>query len=235
MAGAGPVLRAQGVEKVYRRGAHEVRAVDGVSLDVAAGEFAVVVGPSGSGKTTLLQILGGIDSPTAGTVVVDGTDLARMTDSRLAAFRRQRLGFVFQFFNLLPTLRAWENVALPHLFDGRRLESARDRSMDLLERVGLAARADHLPAELSGGEMQRVAIARALSADPVLVLADEPTGNLDSRTGADVLRLFDELVAADGRAVVMVTHDERAAAHGTRVIEMVDGRVASASGASGSE
>lgn len=225
MANAVAVVDAQNVEKVFHRGPHEVRALDGLSLTVERGEFLSIVGPSGSGKTTLLQILGAIDVPTGGSVAIDGEDLADMGDERLTEFRRRRLGFVFQFFNLLPTMTAWENVALPHLLDGRSLRSVRQQSISLLDRVGLADRADHRPVELSGGEMQRVAIARALSVNPVLVLADEPTGNLDSEAGEQILHILEETVADGLHTVLMVTHDRAASRRGTRTIEMIDGRI----------
>lgn len=222
-----PVLIAQDVHKVYRRGQQSVTALSDVTIAFGRGEFVSIVGPSGSGKSTLLQLLGGIDVPTSGSVRIDGQDLADMSDDALTAFRRRRLGFVFQFFHLIPTMSAWENVALPHLLDGRSLRSGRKQAAELLERVGLGHRMEHRPAELSGGEMQRVAIARALSADPVLVLADEPTGNLDTANGNEILSLLLSLASDGDRTVVMVTHDRGASARGTRTVEMLDGQVAS--------
>jgi putative ABC transport system ATP-binding protein len=221
-----PLIEVRGLVKEYRRGDQPVRALGGLTLDVAAGEFISVMGPSGSGKSTLLHLLGGLDTPTEGRVVVDGHDLATMGDEALTEFRRRRLGFVFQFFNLLPTLRAWENVALPRLLDGSRLSTLRAPAVALLQRVGLGDRIDHRPAELSGGQLQRVAIARALMADPVLVLADEPTGNLDSEAGADILELLRACATEEHRTVVMVTHDARAAAVGDRTVRLVDGAIA---------
>ena len=226
--GAPPVVEGRDLVKEYDRGATTVRALDGVSIHAAGGEFVVVTGPSGSGKSTLLHLLGGLDVPTAGQVAVDGTDLSTLGDDDLTVFRRRRLGFVFQFFNLLPTLSAWENVALPGLLDGQPLGRLRPRATDLLSRVGLAARAEHRPAELSGGELQRVAIARALMAQPALVLADEPTGNLDRDSGAEVLRLLRACCSEEGATVVMATHDPQAACVGDRLLRLVDGRVDSA-------
>jgi putative ABC transport system ATP-binding protein len=220
-----PVIEGQGLVRHYRRGTTAVRALDGVSIQAAGGEFVVVTGPSGSGKSTLLHLLGGLDVPTAGRVVVDGTDLGTLDDGELTAFRRRRLGFVFQFFNLLPTLSAWENVALPGLLDGHPMGRLRPRATELLARVGLAARAEHRPAELSGGELQRVAIARALMARPVLILADEPTGNLDRESGAGVLDLLRACCTEEGAAVVLATHDPEAAGAGDRLVRLVDGRV----------
>jgi putative ABC transport system ATP-binding protein len=213
------------VHKVYRRGAQEVRALDGVSLDIGAGEFVAVTGPSGSGKSTLLHLVGALDVATSGEIVVDGVALERAGDAELTAIRRSRIGFVFQFFNLLPTLSARENVMLPALLDGQRAETAGPRADALLDRVGLGGRGDHRPDELSGGEMQRVAIARALIKDAPVLLADEPTGNLDSATGAEVLETLDAL-HRDGLTIVMVTHDAAAAAAADRVARLRDGRLA---------
>jgi putative ABC transport system ATP-binding protein len=221
-----PVVEASGLIKDYRRGAQVVRALDGVSLAVERSEFICVMGPSGSGKSTLLHVLGALDEPTAGQVRIDGTDLAALSDDERAEFRRTRLGFVFQFFNLLPTLSAWENVAVPWLLGGERLPVRRPDAVELLERVGLADRADHRPAELSGGQLQRVAIARALACDPVLVLADEPTGNLDRRTGSGVL----DVLRSCGATTVMVTHDAQLAARADRTVELVDGRIVDVGG-----
>jgi putative ABC transport system ATP-binding protein len=221
------VLEASDLTKTYVGGDGGLLTVlDGVCLEVARGEMVAIVGTSGAGKSTLLHLLGGLDSPTAGTVVVDGNDLATLADEALAAFRRRRLGFVFQFFNLLPTLSAWENVALPRVLDGARLGGLRGAAVSLLDRVGLGDRVDHWPAELSGGQLQRVAIARALAADPVLLLADEPTGNLDSASGRQILELLRACTREDGCTLVMVTHDSVAAAMGDRTVHLVDGRVA---------
>jgi putative ABC transport system ATP-binding protein len=218
------VLSVEGVVKEYRRGTQTVRALDDVSLTVASGEFLSVLGPSGSGKSTLLHLMGALDTPTRGVVSIGGVDVATLSDDGLTDLRRHRLGFVFQFFNLLPTLSAWENVAVPLLLDGQRLGSLRSRAVPLLESLGLGHRVDHRPAELSGGELQRVAIARALVGDPLVVLADEPTGNLDSETGAGVLDVLRRSCAERGAAVVMVTHDRGAAELGDRSVQLVDGR-----------
>lgn len=219
------IVETHDLVKEFRRGADPVRALDGVNLAVAGGEFVAVTGASGAGKSTLLHLLGGLDRPTAGRVLVDGAELGGLSDDELAELRRRRLGFVFQFFHLLPTLTAWENVAVPRLLDGVPLRRTRARALELLEQVGLADRAEHRPSELSGGEMQRTALARALVADPRIVLADEPTGNLDSKTGAEILDLLGDLVGHDGRTVVMVTHDPDAAGRADRVVHLVDGRV----------
>ena len=216
----------QGVAKHYRRGDEDVVALDGVDLSVTAGELVALVGPSGSGKSTLLHLAGGLDVPDAGTVRVGDRDLATLSVADRARVRRREVGLVFQFFHLLPTLSVAENVELPLLLDKRRRRSERVR--ELLDRVGVSHRADHLPGELSGGEMQRAAIARALVAEPALLLADEPTGNLDSATGAGVLSLLTEVVAEAGTALMMVTHDEAAAALAGRVLRLRDGRLATA-------
>jgi ABC-type lipoprotein export system ATPase subunit len=218
-----PVLSARGLHKDYGKGSALVRAVDAVSLDVAAGESVAIVGPSGCGKSTLLYLLGGLERPTAGAVALAGQQLERMAEARLAQLRRRSLGFVFQAFHLVDELTAQENIELPALLAGRSPRSARARAAELLEQVGLADRASHLPSALSGGQRQRVAIARALANEPLVVLADEPTGNLDSAATSDVLRLFDEL-HTNGQTLVVVTHDERIAATADRLIAMRDGR-----------
>ncbi|MFN8544695.1 MAG: ABC transporter ATP-binding protein [Candidatus Binatia bacterium] len=220
------MIRLRDVHKTYRGGAAQVRALAGVSLDVAAGEFVAIVGPSGSGKSTLLHLMGGLDVPTSGEVIVDGMPLAGMTDDELTIFRRRRLGFVFQSFNLLPTYSAEENVALPLRLDGRRSRDVRERVGRVLAQVGLLDRRQHRPDALSGGEMQRVAIARALVTDPAVLLADEPTGNLDTATGDRILDLLAEANRTRGCTVVLVTHDPRAAARASRVVTMRDGVVA---------
>jgi ABC-type lipoprotein export system ATPase subunit len=218
------LLQLQGVVKHYRRGAEDVVALDGVDLAVDAGEAVVVIGPSGSGKSTLLHLAGGLDVPDAGTVRVDRRDLSRLSVAERARVRRRDIGFVFQFFHLVPSLSVAENVELPLLLD-RAGRGARAAVADALERAGIAHRAAHLPGELSGGEMQRAAIARALVARPRLVLADEPTGNLDSATGRTVLDLLTGLVREAGTALVMVTHDETAAARTGRVVRLLDGHL----------
>lgn len=217
------LLEMDGVVKRYRRGGEDVVALGGVGLAVSSGEIVAVVGPSGSGKSTLLHLAGGLDVPDRGHVQVDGRDLAGLSVAERAVLRRREIGFVFQFFHLLPNLTVAENVELPLLLDGRRRR--RDRVRDLIERVGVVHRADHLPSELSGGEMQRTAIARALVAEPALVLADEPTGNLDAGTGKAVLTMLGEVVNESETALVIVTHDEAATALASRVLHLADGRL----------
>ena len=234
--GAAPLLALEGVTKSFRRGDEEVVALAGVDLAVARGELLLIMGPSGSGKSTLLHLLGGLERPTRGRVVFrakadgaaassNGDDLARLDDEALARLRRTAIGFVFQEFHLLPTLSAEENAMLPLLLDGGATAAARGRARAMLERVGLAARRDHLPDQLSGGERQRVAIARALVADPPLLLCDEPTGSLDSARGREIFALLRELADREGRAVVVVTHDPAALPFATRVVELRDGRI----------
>jgi ABC-type lipoprotein export system ATPase subunit len=220
------LLQLHEVTKHYRRGAEDVPALRGVDLEVAEGEAVAIVGPSGSGKSTLLHLAGGLDVPDAGTVRIDGRDMADLSMAERARLRRREVGFVFQFFHLLPSLSVAENVELPLLLDGRRGRAARSHVADALDRVGVAHRAGHLPGELSGGEMQRAAIARALVGGPRVVLADEPTGNLDSVTGRVVLDLLSSLVSEAGTTLVMVTHDEAAAARTGRVVRLLDGRLA---------
>jgi ABC-type lipoprotein export system ATPase subunit len=219
-----PVLQLKGVGKTYRRGDEQVRVLVDFDFTLDAGEFVVVTGPSGAGKSTLLHIAGGLDAPDTGTVAVAGQDVWAMSTGARAAFRRRSLGFVFQFFNLVPMLTAVENVSLPLVLDGMPTRSADARAEELLDRVGLGDRARHRPAELSGGQMQRVAVARALAARPSIILADEPTGNLDSRSSTDVLDLLRSLSDEDGTAVVVVTHDQATAGYGSRELQLVDGR-----------
>jgi len=220
--GEGSVLRARGLRRDYGKGEALVRAVDGVSLDVAAGETVAVMGPSGCGKSTLLHLLGGLDRPTGGEVWLAGQSLGRLGERGLARLRRDAVGFVFQAFHLMDELTAVENVELPALLAGHSARAARRRASGLLERVGLADRGAFLPTALSGGQRQRVAIARALVSDPLVVLADEPTGNLDSEATLEVLRLFESLHTA-GQTLVIVTHDSRIAATADRLIGMRDG------------
>ncbi|KAA1249073.1 ABC transporter ATP-binding protein [Mycobacterium simiae] len=217
------------VVRDYRVGAHTVRALDAISLRLYGGQFASIVGPSGAGKSTLLHLLGALDLPDSGSITFDGTEIGCLGDAQQSEFRRRCVGFVFQFFNLLPTLSAWENVAVPALLDGLRLGKAKPQAVRLLDRVGLGNRTEHRPAELSGGQLQRVAVARALFMDPPLILADEPTGNLDSAMGATILDLLADLAhePGQGRLVVMVTHNSAAAAATDRVITLRDGRLSS--------
>jgi putative ABC transport system ATP-binding protein len=219
-----PVLSARRLCKEYGRGAALVRAVNDVSLEVALGESVAIVGPSGCGKSTLLYLLGGLERPTAGTLELAQHRIENMPETGLARLRRRALGFVFQAFHLVDELTALENVELPALLSGVSPRKARERATELLEQVGLEDRAEHLPSALSGGQRQRVAIARALANGPAVVLADEPTGNLDSSATTEVLRLFDQL-HADGQTLVVVTHDERIAATADRLISMRDGRL----------
>jgi len=215
------------VTKTYQQGSRTVNAVRGVSLTVAAGEFVSIMGPSGSGKSTLLHLLGALDTPTSGEVFFQGSSVQKMTDRQRSLLRRNRIGFVFQFFNLIPTLKAEENAALPLLLGGTRRSVALRRGRAGLDRVGLSHRADHFPEELSGGEMQRVAIARALVAEPEAVMCDEPTGNLDSKTSGEILDLLRSLPEPGKRSLVMVTHDRKAAGYGDRIVHISDGLVAS--------
>ncbi len=220
------IVQVRSVTKSYK-GKSTVHALRGVSLNVEKGEMVATMGPSGSGKSTLLNILGGLDRPTTGTVTVEQAELTRLDDDRLTRLRREKIGFVFQFFNLLPTLTALENVSLPlHLARIPRKQALR-RATELIEAVGLKDRMTHLPDELSGGEQQRVAMARALALNPPLILADEPTGNLDSRNGEEVLSLFKRLQLEFGTTVVMVTHDAGAAGVCDRILHMNDGLIVS--------
>ena len=212
--------------KRFGEGRAEVQALRGVNLDVPRGELLAIMGPSGSGKSTLLHILGALDAPTAGTIEVAGRHYEGLGDADLTRLRRDHIGFVFQFFNLLPSLTAAENVLLPALIARKHGQDLRKRALELLETVGLADRADHLPSELSGGQQQRVSIARALLLEPELVLADEPTGNLDRRSSREILGLLRDLVQQDGHTIVMVTHDPTAAAVADRVVFLRDGAVA---------
>jgi putative ABC transport system ATP-binding protein len=217
------------VVREYRAGGQTVRALDGLTVTIDGGQFTSVVGPSGAGKSTLLHLLGALDSPDSGSIRFDGVEIATMTDDQQSTFRRHKVGFIFQFFNLLPTLTAWENVAIPRLLDGQKLRQVRPDAIRLLELVGLGKRIDHRPAELSGGQMQRVAVARALMMDPPLILADEPTGNLDTATGTAILDLLRSVAHDDDvhRAVVMVTHNLEAASRTDRVITVQDGQLKS--------
>jgi len=219
------MIRCRDVRKIYRQGENDITALAGVSLEIAAGSFAAVMGQSGSGKSTLLHLIGGLERPTSGELLVDGRLIGQMADDQVTLFRRTQIGFVFQFFNLLPTLTAMENVALPFVLHGRAKSEADERAASLLVKVGLEQRKDHLPAELSGGEIQRVAIARALSFRPPILLADEPTGNLDSKNGTAILDLLRQINQEDGCTVIVVTHSEEAASYAGRKIYLRDGRL----------
>jgi len=218
------VLQTTGLRKQYQMGEVTVDALRGVDLNFAEGQFVAIMGPSGAGKSTLLHLMGGLDTPSDGDVVLGDRRLAHLSDDEITIVRRRQMGFIFQFFNLLPTLSAAENVALPLLIDGKRLEDYASRVDELLDLVGLADRRDHRPDQLSGGEQQRVAIARAFVTDPKIVLADEPTGNLDSRSGTIILELLRRTCKELNKTVVMVTHDPRAASYADRVVFLRDGK-----------
>ena len=218
-------VEASGLTRIFGAEATRVEALSGIDLRVSRGEFVAIMGPSGSGKSTLLHLLGGLDEPTSGSVKVDGQDLGSMSDDEITQLRRRHLGFIFQAFNLLHVLTAGENVALPLIIDGRSEAEANERARAVLELVGIANRKDHYPSELAGGEQQRVALARSLCADPVLLLADEPTGNLDSRNSEQIIALLRKLVDEHGQTIVMVTHDAGHAAMADRLITLRDGRI----------
>jgi len=218
------LVSAQDLVKLYQMGDEVVHALDGVSFAIPRGGYCAIVGPSGSGKSTLMNILGGLDTPTEGKLFIDGADMGKMDDTALAQFRNRTIGFVFQSFNLLPRLTALENVELPMIYGGVAPKERRERAAELLAKVGLGERLGHRPTQLSGGQQQRVAIARALSAKPAILLADEPTGALDSNTGKEILNLFAEL-NNEGATVILVTHDHGVAAATKRTIEMRDGHI----------
>ncbi len=218
------IIELKNVSKVYKMDSVEVKALDNVSMQVKDGEYLAVEGPSGSGKSTLLHMIGLLDRPTTGNIFLQGKNVLRLGDSQLARIRGEKIGFVFQFFNLYPTLTTLENIQLPMTIIGKNSEDSEKRAHDLLEKVGLEKRASHFPAQLSGGERQRVAVARALANNPVLILADEPTGNLDSKTGKEILKLFNAL-NKEGRTIIVVTHDRDIAAQTERVIRISDGTV----------
>ncbi|HET7452563.1 MAG TPA: ABC transporter ATP-binding protein [Thermoanaerobaculia bacterium] len=222
----GPIIRMEGIRKVYDTGRVKVEALKGIDLAISGGEFAAIVGPSGSGKSTLMNLLGCLDTPSGGEYMLAGENVAGLSRDALADVRNRRVGFVFQSFNLLPQITALENVEMPMLFGGVSPRERRRRAADLLARVGLADRAEHRPTELSGGQMQRVAIARALAMEPDVLLADEPTGNLDSSSGTDIMSLFGELWK-QGRTLVVITHDMTLARRTGRIVEMRDGAIVS--------
>jgi putative ABC transport system ATP-binding protein len=223
-AADGPVIVMEQIRKIYDTGKVRVEALKGVDLSVAVGEFVAIVGPSGSGKSTLMNLIGCLDTPTDGTFRLAGEDVSGLSRDDLADIRNRRVGFVFQNFNLLPQITAYENVEMPLLFGGVPPRKRKERVEELLGKVGLADRMDHKPTELSGGQMQRVAIARALAMNPDIVLADEPTGNLDTSSGGDVMGLFNELWQ-QGRTLVVITHDMGLARRAGRIVEVRDGRI----------
>jgi putative ABC transport system ATP-binding protein len=219
------IIKTENLSKVYGSGPAAVTALDRINIQIEAGEFVAVMGPSGCGKSTLLHLLGGLDRPSAGSVFLSGKNLSAMPDDELTTLRRRQIGFVFQFFNLIPVLNALENAALPLLLDGIKPPLARQKASEWLERLGLAGRLSHRPAMLSGGEQQRVAIARALVTDPALILADEPTGNLDSLAGDEIAELLRRICDQWEQTVLMVTHDPRIAAYADRIIFLKDGSI----------
>ncbi len=219
------VLETIDVTKQYNMGEVTVSALQEVSFSVTRGEFVAVMGPSGSGKSTLLHLLGGLDEPSSGEITLAGHPITHLSDDEVTIVRRRKVGFIFQFYNLVPTLTAAENVGLPLLIDGQRIEKHKEKIDKLLQMVGLAERSDHKPDQLSGGQQQRVAIARAFVNDPEIVLADEPTGNLDSQSGTAILELLRRSAEALGQTIVMVTHDPRAASYADRVVFLKDGRI----------
>ncbi len=220
---ATPIISIRNLSKVYQMGEHEVRALDGVSLDIYPGEFVAIMGPSGSGKSTMMNVLGALDQPSAGTYSLANTDVSHLSDDQLAEIRNQQIGFVFQNFNLLARTPAVQQVELPLIYANKRRR--REQAVRALQLVGLGDRLHHKPSELSGGQQQRVAIARALVNEPAIILADEPTGNLDSRSGTEIMQIFQQLNREKGITVIFVTHDPWIARHTRRVVTLADGRV----------
>ncbi len=226
VSGPQPVIAVERIRKIYGEGAAEVRALDGVTLRIEPGEFVAIMGASGSGKSTLMNVLGCLDVPTSGRYLLDGLDVSALNDAQQAIVRNRKIGFVFQSFNLVSRTTALANVEMPLIYAGVSRRSRRERALAALRHVGLADRAEHKPNELSGGQQQRVAIARALVTSPTLILADEPTGNLDSTATADILGIFDRFHQR-GRTIVLITHEDDVAAHATRIVRLHDGKVAS--------
>ncbi len=220
------VIRINGIRKIYKLGAQEVRALDGVDITICENEYVAIMGPSGSGKSTMMNILGCLDTPTEGSYMLNGTDVSKMDDSRLADVRNREIGFVFQSFNLLPRYSSLENVALPLIYAGVPKDKREEKARMALESVGLGERMDHKPSELSGGQRQRVAVARALINNPSIILADEPTGNLDTKTSIEIMNLFEQIYN-NGNTVIVVTHEEDIARYARRIIRLRDGKVES--------
>ncbi len=220
-----PLIQTENLTKVYGKGEAAVIALDHVSMSVNPGEFVAVMGPSGCGKSTLLHLLGGLDRPTEGRVMIDGSSLSELSDNALTQLRRRKIGFVFQFFNLIPILSSIDNASLPLVLDGKNGAQAKQKATEWLQKVGLGARLNNRPDQLSAGQQQRVAVARALITDPMLVLADEPTGNLDSRASDEIAALLQQVAKEWGRAVLMVTHDPRIAAYADRIVFLKDGKI----------
>ncbi|KUG05148.1 abc transporter, atp-binding protein [hydrocarbon metagenome] len=219
------IIEASEVYKNFHLGDLEIEILKDINLDIGRGEFVSLMGPSGSGKSTLLYLLGGLDKPTSGTIKVKGRELSSMTDKEASRFRRQEMGFIFQFYNLVPNLNIEDNIMLPVLLDGKRMSNYRKRIDEILDIVSLSARKSHTPRELSGGEQQRVAIARALMNDPDIILADEPVGNLDSKTGTDIMELFKQINLEKHKTILQVTHSEEMAKYSNRIIRLRDGKV----------
>ncbi len=219
------IIKLDNIWKIYRMGEVEVNALKGISLEISRGEFVAITGASGSGKSTMMNLVGCLDLPTKGSVFLDGKDIAKLSESSLAQIRGQKIGFIFQQFNLISTLNALENVMLPLEFQDTPTDLARKKAIDILNLVGLGDRTGHLPSQLSGGQQQRVAIARSLANNPEVILADEPTGNLDSKTGSDVLKLLDKLWKEEGKTIIMVTHDLKLTSHAKRIVQLKDGQI----------
>ncbi|MBO8170177.1 MAG: ABC transporter ATP-binding protein [Thermoanaerobacteraceae bacterium] len=218
------LIEVKHVSKIYRMGDTEVRALDDVSLNVEKGEFVAIIGPSGSGKSTLMNILGCLDSPSEGDYIFDGKNVSKLTDNEMAEIRNKNIGFVFQNFNLLPKLTALENVELPLIYAGQKPSRYKKKAMELLNAVGLSGRIHHKPTELSGGQQQRVAIARALATDPSIILADEPTGNLDTKSGVEIMNIFQRL-NEQGKTIIIITHDPSIAGYCKRMVHIQDGKI----------
>jgi putative ABC transport system ATP-binding protein len=219
------VIELQNVKKIYKMEGVETPALRGVDLKIKKGEFMAIIGPSGSGKSTLLHMIGVLDRPTSGKIYLDGIDISKLNDSELARLRGKKIGFVFQFFNLYPTLTAQENIELPMLILECDKKEREEKALNLIEMVDLEKRAGHLPSQMSGGECQRVAIARAIANDPEIVLADEPTGNLDTKIGSEIMKLFSRLQEEENMTVVMITHELEIAKHAERVVHLIDGKI----------